>query len=983
MGGLFGRAGGQNQQSPALAGIKIQSSTYGLPVPIVWGQNRIQGNLIWYGDFTTTSHNQASGGKGGGAMRSSTSTYTYNAALVIGLCEGPINGIGTIWKNSTQMAAGPSNQSIIYNGDYAQTPWGYLTTKHAGQDLAYKGLAYAGYTMLQLDSSAALPNLNFEVKGRFQFGGGIVDANPKDVLSDFLTNVNYGALWPSNKVGDLTQYSAYCVANGLFISPALTSQKPAHESIKALMQMTNSEVFFSEGVLKVVPYGDKTVTGNGVTFTPNVTPIYNLADGDFKGDKKDPVNCARSTPADAFDQVMIEFLDRSNNYKVTMASAIDQANVELYGLRPMPVIQMHGICDPAVARSVAQLILQRALYIRNTYTFKLGWKYCLLEPMDIVTVTDTALGINNAPVRITVIEEDEIGMLTVTAEEYPAAVCTHALYPNQVSGGYNANYNASPGNVNAPVFFEAPDILTDFGLEVWMAVSGGTLWGGCEVWVSKDNATFKRVGDINGPARHGLLTAALPAAADPDRTDTLAVDLSVSGGQLTSGTQDDADRLYNLCYADNELISFQTATLTAANKYNLSYLRRGAYGTTIAQHQAGTQFARLDQRIFRFPFTQDMIGNPIYVKFLSFNIYGGGIQALADVQAYTYTIQGTALKSPLPNVQNLVSYLQNGQMWLSWNPVKDFRPLVYEVRKGASWAGAEVMGRTSITDMPTEGDGTYWVAALAGLAYSQSPTSIVIAGSVLVKNIIAAIDEAAEKWPGIFVNTSINAVNEVFLTGTQLFSTISSVSAAPTIVFAGGVASSGSYEIPAADIVDIGFAQKCTISVNYNLRSDNPFNPFSTIPDVAMVASLNGNYAGLSDAQIQINIAQNDGVFTGWNNFMAGQYVGRKFKFRAVLTSADPLITAVLSGMSFKIDMPDRVDNGTNVSVPPGGAIITFVTPFHNANPARPNIQVSVLNAQQNDTVSITNPGNTGFSIQILNGGAGVPRTIDWTAQGY
>ncbi|WP_409261980.1 phage tail protein [Neisseria gonorrhoeae] len=33
---------------------------------------------------------------------------------------------------------------------------------------------------------------------------------------------------------------------------------------------------------------------------------------------------------------------------------------------------------------VAQQLLQRALYVRSEYEFKLGWKY-LLEPMDIVT----------------------------------------------------------------------------------------------------------------------------------------------------------------------------------------------------------------------------------------------------------------------------------------------------------------------------------------------------------------------------------------------------------------------------------------------------------------------------------------------------------------------------------------------------------------------------------------------------------------------
>jgi hypothetical protein len=67
----------------------------------------------------------------------------------------------------------------------------------------------------------------------------------------------------------------------------------------------------------------------------------------------------------------------------------------------------------------AQLMLQRKLYVRNTYKFRLGLRYALLEPMDIVLISDAALGLSQAPVRITQIEEDQDGELTITAEEIP------------------------------------------------------------------------------------------------------------------------------------------------------------------------------------------------------------------------------------------------------------------------------------------------------------------------------------------------------------------------------------------------------------------------------------------------------------------------------------------------------------------------------------------------------------------------------------
>ena len=75
------------------------------------------------------------------------------------------------------------------------------------------------------------------------------------------------------------------------------------------------------------------------------------------------------------------------------------------------------------------MILQRALYIRDTYKFKLGPEFCLLDPMDLVQLTDSAIGLNAATVRITDIEEDDTGVLTIMAEEFPAGVATAVAYP--------------------------------------------------------------------------------------------------------------------------------------------------------------------------------------------------------------------------------------------------------------------------------------------------------------------------------------------------------------------------------------------------------------------------------------------------------------------------------------------------------------------------------------------------------------------------
>ena len=225
----------------------------------------------------------------------------------------------------------------------------------------------------------------------------------------------------------------------------------------------------------------------------------------------------------------------------------------------------------------------------------------------------------------------------------PIGVGTAALHPKQATAGPALDPLAAPGNTNPPILFEPPPALSGGDLEVWIVASGGPNWGGCQVWVSTDGNTYAYAGTIYRGGRQGVLTAALASHADPDTTDTLAVDLSQSQGQLLSGTMADADGFVCLCYTDGELVSFETATLTAPCKYNLSYLRRGVYGTPIGAHSAGATFARLgpnDPSLFKYVYPQSFVGHTIQVKLPAFNIFGQAMQSLAGLTPTSYTLTG-------------------------------------------------------------------------------------------------------------------------------------------------------------------------------------------------------------------------------------------------------------------------------------------------------------------------------------------------------
>ena len=969
MSGLFG--GAASIVSPAATAIQVQSSCNGVPIAIIYGRTRFAGNITWYGDFLPIAQKTSSGGKGGGATQT---TWTYTCSFSMALCEGPIAAVPSMWQNGTKTTPVDPTIFTLHTGSYSQPTWAYMDSLHAAQSLNYPGLAYQSAANYNLSTSASLPALSWEIQGFFaNVSFNYAGANPKDIIFDLVTNPHYGAAFASSKIFDLTAYQNYCGAMGLFLSPCYDTQASLAQMLTDIVQLTNTGVYFSEGLLKLVPYGDTAETGFGYTFTPPTSTLINLGDDDFIVDSPDddPVQVLRNaipttanTSADAFNQVTLEYLNNLNGYNPELCPLQDQASVDQFGLIPMDTITAHQITDPTAANTACSLILQRAVYIRNQYIFRLGWNYAFLEPTDIVTITDSTLGLILKPVRLLIVEEDEAGTLTITAEDAPPGASSRVVATPATGAGYSVNGAIAPGNTFPPAFFEPPvqNVSGTSGVSVWLGatgVPGATSWGGANVWASNDGNSYSQIGTVTTPGRVGHLTAAITSGA----TSGLAIQLDGLGGTIVSGSAADAANMTTLlCIlgANPEFIAYQGATLTGANAYTLGGLVRGCYSSTVAAHNIGDVVVRVDGAILQgAALDTSMIGKTLYFKFCSFNIFGAATQNLADVPAYQYTVTGSALKAPLGNVAGVSSFFRSNNLVLSWQKVTDpVRTVDYEVRVGATWPTALVLGRTNNLEFNCQGGGTYWIAAHSAFAYSAAPVAVVVAGSTLVKNVVAAWDEQATSWAGSVSGGAIVQGGSVVLTGGAL---------------------SGEYAIPSGHEVDIGTVQACNCSIAYVARADNPNALFSAVPLVSALPSLMGNYAGLAGVQIQIATSDLSGTYCAWSNFLPGQYLGRKFKFKAILTSTVSSIIAALDAFAFTVDMPDRVDKGTNLSVVAGGQAVAYGTAFQVA----PNVQVTIINATAGDDIVLTAQATGGFTIQVKNGGVGVARVINWLAQGY
>jgi len=777
MAGIFGAKRVNSTTAPAIQ-LRVQSAIEGKAIPIGWGANRLAGNLIWYGDFKSVASSSGGAGKGGGGGKGS-GQYDYSASVIIAMCEGPVHSWGYLYNNSSNTIAYSSLNLTTFNGDYAQSGWGYLSGDPAQRN--YRGLAYMAAGPMPLGSSPDLPNITPEIIfGTYTDGiSGLPDANAATVVSGYLTSPDYGSGFPSAHLGDLTVYRQYTLSVGLVVSPVITDQAEARQFLVDLLEATNAAAVWSSGKLQIVPYGDIPTSGNGASYTPPSAALYSLSDIDFKplqGSNSNSKGSSSATgpialnltddPATRPNAWSVEYLERGNAYNPTVITVQDEAAVATYGLRTAQKKSYHFFCASFAASMSAELTKGRA-QVAATYAFTVGQEYILLDPMDIIEINDPALGLSQKWVRITEITENADNTLTIQAEEYLLGTGGAPSHSMQVGSGFSPAVNAAPTSPFSSVVWE-PSYTLAGGLEIWIAASGQADFGGAEVYVSTDNSSYSLIGEITGPSRIGDLTASLASVTPAgsgltiDSTHTLSVDMSPSGQQLIAGTTADAQAANTLCYVSSggsgpgEYLAYSGATLGSGETYALTYLNRGLYETTPVSHASGASFVRLIPGTFlRWALTPDRIGTTFYFKILPFNPYGGGQLSLADVTAISYTVVGSAFA----NVSSGTLAVRNN-LGTGWLPIGTYNPTT-----------------------------TTFTAPVANAVPAVGVTGTLVASQIGSVN--------ASALTGSITASQIGSVNASSLTGSITASQISGVNAS---VITGGISSSQITSLTAGQI---------------------------------------------------------------------------------------------------------------------------------------------------------------------------------------
>ena len=584
--------------------LQIQSSSLGAGIVKGYGTIPVAGNIIWGTKFTehiTTSTQTAGGGKGGGGSSQTvtTTTYSYSISFAIAICRGPISSISEVWADGNEIALSSFDCSIYY-GTEDQPPDPFMEgIEGAGRVPAYRGIAYIVFKNFPLE----------------KFGNRIP-------TFQFLT------VFPKNNVAQIVQ--EICTDAG-FVPEDLDVTSISDKTIRGFA-VQGAKTFRSQiEALQVVFLFDAMEFNGQVVFKArdftNVIAVPEEDMGVYETSKPEKAyQFKRAADLTLPKTVKLAYLSSDCRYTDAVVTAKRQVTKSVTDSQ----LSTNVVLSDAEATQLAEVRLKELWINRTTFETSLSTKYATVQPGTLIETT-TTVGKNLLLVTKASYGKPGINKISATAVSRQAYTTTSRT----VDPGSPGIAALAPTEVRFEILDipQLPSNISDVQ-NILIVAASAEVYYGANLFQS-----------MNGGANYSLLKANLPKGIIGDTTSTLAdgdthtwdmvnkVTVKIITGTLSSSTKDSVLNGANMCVIGNEVLQFLTATLTAANTYELSGLLRGRFGSEdqTSLHSTGDRFVML---------TLDNVATiacPSSMWFKPWNLKGGSsLKSVTDASYKTF-----------------------------------------------------------------------------------------------------------------------------------------------------------------------------------------------------------------------------------------------------------------------------------------------------------------------------------------------------------
>ena len=406
---IAGAAIGSLFDKPPQVDFKASSPTYSfgpiqntktqqLPVPLVYGRNRLAGNIIMQ-DFLDTKKTK------------------QNMLIALGL--GEFNSISDVKANELSLSSNPPEGCSL--NVYYGTPDQTADSRSLG-GLAYPNIAYLATTLKASEKLSGNPTITSIVEGRkiWTPSGVRFSRNPAWIVYDILT----GTYWDPKKVRnepvglglplelvDLESFieaANYCdeLVDG---EPRFTLDYVIDTQKSAIDQLTDILSCFRGALIardKVALYIDKPVSAPYKSIG-----LDNIIEGSFTWWQR---------PEDEiYNRVVIEWIDPDMYWEQTVSVFENEADIAERGIVERRY-QLYGITRAAQAARMGAYLLDVSNGSINMCQFALSIKDSDIEVGDVIAITHDLPGWENKWFRVIKLEDQGDDTIVVTASEYVA-----------------------------------------------------------------------------------------------------------------------------------------------------------------------------------------------------------------------------------------------------------------------------------------------------------------------------------------------------------------------------------------------------------------------------------------------------------------------------------------------------------------------------------------------------------------------------------
>lgn len=697
----------QKQEGPRLSDLSAPKSNYGVRIPKVWGTVRLAGNLIWANPIREKKTKQR-GGKGGPKVQQTNYSYYGSFAMllcegpILAVTRIWLNS-KLAYSINADISAKTFERSIKFRDNYLRF---YLGTATQSPDPliqasmgvehtpAYRHRAYIVFEELPLaDYGNRIPNITAEV-----CTVGSVDSNGRITVqkASLATIISDICLATGLSASEVDTREINQPVTGFFVN----NVQAARESLSQLQQAYFFDCVESGGKLRFINQQRP-----GVTTT---IPKAHLAAYEYGQTRPNNFQETRTQDLELPSEVDVTYLDPSFNYgeavQYSRKSAPLNQNAQSLSL---PIVLTsseaktiadrllylswtrrrsykfslslrYGLLEPGDVLELdiertqqlqisklnlgANLLLEiEALaYEKSIFVHQSAIEIQYCETIDNSEGDNTYQLSRRSLSRLSSVRGS--GTTYTPGEDYSydlvAGTITRLDGGSIPDGGkviicYELDDTSPPpdsvaaGGDTTLRLLDIPlvsDRDADNGL--YLAADGGDDWRFATVYVSRNGGTsYELAKNLSDRSTFGTCNTVLAAgsANGTDSINTLSVTIR-PGGELESVSLTDLNNGQNTALVGNEILRFQTATLTGTNTYTLSGLQRGRRGTEWAMpdHTAGESFYLLSDYLERVEGQSQDIGRTLQFKAVTDG------QSLDDVSPVAITVIGNSLKPYAP-----------------------------------------------------------------------------------------------------------------------------------------------------------------------------------------------------------------------------------------------------------------------------------------------------------------------------------------------